>query len=378
MKIKLKGFITSKESELYSDCADHYAFSKENLKFAISDGVSRSFFPKFWSRILVEKYVEKETWKEEDFIQYSQEHWQNEVDEIVKSPDTMYFTRNAYNRKTPGLATFVGLQFLPKEKKWIAQALGDSFLFFVPKDCKDFDKDTIKLSSKDEPFVFDNYPDYLSSIGDLHKGDSRKIKGKELKDGTFYLMTDALAEWFLQGKGIENAITTIENIKSQEQFIETIDNERKANRLHNDDSALLIIEISNTRKQKVSFSEIEVSNLESLIEIQSKEIEKEEKKKEDEEKLETSSNSSSVAEENNQENTEPEVLENQGGVSESEEENNVPQEEIGKQEEKTSENTDSAIKENEPEKEEKETPQTENKKKQDGDEEKPQSIIDKF
>src|SRR5690625_2389660 len=115
MKIKLKGFITS----------------KENLKFAISDGVSRSFFPKFWSRILVEKYVEKETWKEEDFILCSQEHWQNEVDEIVKSPDTMYFTRNAYNRKTPGLATFVGLQFLPKEKKWIAQALGDSFLFFV-------------------------------------------------------------------------------------------------------------------------------------------------------------------------------------------------------------------------------------------------------
>ncbi|MBB6682281.1 hypothetical protein H4O20_12580 [Aequorivita sp. 609] len=376
MKIKLKGFITSKESELYSDCADHYAFSTENLKFAISDGVSRSFFPKFWSRILVERYVEKDTWKEEDFILSSQEHWQNKVDEIVKSPDTMYFTRNAYNRKTPGLATFVGLQFLPKEKKWIAQALGDSFLFFVPKDCQDFDKDAIKLSSKDEPFVFDNYPDYLSSIGDSHKGNSRKIKGQELRDGTFYLMTDALAEWFLQGKGIENAITTIENIKNQEQFLETIDNERKANRLHNDDSALLIIEVSNTRKQKVSFSEIEVSNLKNLIEIQSKEIEKEEKKKEDEEKLEISSSLSSVSEEINQKDTEPETPENHEEISELEEENNKSQEEIENQ----IENTDSIIKENEPKKEEeeKEKPQTRNEKKQDGDEERPQSIIDKF
>ena len=53
MKINIKGFITSKKSELYSDCADNYDVKTEHNKFAISDGVSKSFFPKVWSEIML-------------------------------------------------------------------------------------------------------------------------------------------------------------------------------------------------------------------------------------------------------------------------------------------------------------------------------------
>ena len=197
MKISIKGYITSKKAELFSDCADRYAIDKTHHKFAISDGVSKSFFPKFWAEILVDDFVKSKEIDDNTFIQKCQEQWLSKVTEIVKKPDVKWFTTNAFNNKRPGLATFVGLRFFPKGKelRWKANALGDSFLFFVPKKIKNFEKDCIKLSSKTD-LIFDNYPDYLSSIGQNHKGEKHPKEG-ELKEGTFYLVTDALAEWFV-------------------------------------------------------------------------------------------------------------------------------------------------------------------------------------
>src|SRR5690606_11762675 len=128
---------------------------------------------------------------------------------------TKWHTRTLYNRNEPALATFVGLQFYENEMKWSATALGDSFLFFVPLDFKDYQKDLVKLSSKTEPIVFDNFPDYLTSIGDTHKGKPKEKSGN-LRNGTFYLMTDALAEWFIN-EG-ENAIGKITVWQSQADF----------------------------------------------------------------------------------------------------------------------------------------------------------------
>lgn len=292
MKINIKGFITSKKSELYSDCADNYAINKEHNKFAISDGVSKSFFPKIWSDILVNKYVNQKDWKDNnEFIVESQKEWQSKIDEIVNQPETKWFTKSQYNRKDPALATFVGLQFLESDQKWIAQALGDSFLFFIPKDSKEIE---IKLSTKPEPIVFDNFPDYLSSIGSSHKGEKKAIKGEKIKEGTFYLMTDALAEWFLLNT--EQAKQTLDNIKTQEQYLETIANERNANRLNDDDSAVLILELYDDGKKEVSYSNIERTFF--LSELVKEEAEKLEKAK----KKEVSSQDSlSVNEEENKE-----------------------------------------------------------------------------
>lgn len=261
MKINIKGFITSKKSELYSDCADNYAFSDEHNKFAISDGVSKSFFPKAWSEILVCKYVNQKKWKDNnEFIAESQKEWQSKIDEIVNQPETKWFTKSQYNRKDPALATFVGLEFLESDQKWIAQALGDSFLFFIPKDSTDIE---IKLSTKPEPIVFDNFPDYLSSIGNYHKGEKKPVRGEKIKEGIFYLMTDALAEWFLSNT--EQAKQKLDNIQNQEQFLITVEDERNANRLNDDDSAVLILELIDDGKNEFSYSNIEVTLLSELI-----------------------------------------------------------------------------------------------------------------
>lgn len=274
MKINIKGFITSKKSELYSDCADNYAINIEHNKFSISDGVSKSFFPKIWSDILVNKYVNQKDWKDNnEFIVESQKEWQSKIDEIVNQPETKWFTKSQYNRKDPALATFVGLQFLESDQKWIAQALGDSFLFFIPKNSTEIE---IKLSTKPEPIVFDNFPDYLSSIGNSHKGEKKPIKGEKIKEGTFYLMTDALAEWFINDT--EQAVQKLKNIQNQEQFLVTIEDERNTNRLNDDDCAILIIEVTDDNKKEFTYSESEITYLSELIKQQEEEIEETKKK----------------------------------------------------------------------------------------------------
>ena len=262
MKVTIKGFITCKSAEQYIDCADNYAVNKNSHRFSVSDGVSKSFFPKVWSEILVSQFVERTDLKESELIKVCQDEWQKRIDEIVRLPETKWFTKSQYNRKDQALATFVGLQFLEKEKKWSASALGDSFLFFVPKGYKDYQKDLVRLSSKVDPIVFDNFPDYLTSIGESHKGRAKE-KGGNLRNGTFYLMTDALAEWFIKEE--ENAIGKITVWKSQEDFERFIAQAIDENQLTNDDCAILCIELSESDRNGIKYEKIQVTDLNDLI-----------------------------------------------------------------------------------------------------------------
>jgi hypothetical protein len=282
MKVTIKGFITCKSAEQYIDCADNYAVNKNSHRFSVSDGVSKSFFPKVWSEILVSQFVERTDLKEKELIKVCQDEWQKRIDEIVSLPETKWFTKSQYSRKDPALATFVGLQFLEKEKKWSASALGDSFLFFVPKGYKDYQNDLVRLSSKVEPIVFDNFPDYLTSIGDSHKGRAKEKSGK-LRNGIFYLMTDALAEWFI--KEGENAIGKITVWKSQADFERFITQAIEENQLTNDDCAILCIELSEVEKKGIDYSKIQVTDLNDLITDQEAEKEKIKLKKLEEEKI---------------------------------------------------------------------------------------------
>ncbi|MFZ4680589.1 MAG: hypothetical protein ACOYLP_10520 [Flavobacterium sp.] len=281
MKVTIKGFLTCKRAEHYIDCADNYAVNKSSHRFSVSDGVSRSFFPKFWSEIVVTQFVERTDLSGNDLIKFCQEEWQKRIDKIVALPDTKWFTKSQYNRKDPALATFVGLQFFEKEKKWSASALGDSFLFFIPKDFKDFQNELVILSSKTVPIVFDNFPDYLTSIGDDHKGRPKEESGN-LINGIFYLMTDAMAEWFI--KEGENAIGEITVWQSQADFEKFISQANEENQMTNDDCAILCIELSEVEKNGIEYESEQVTKLHDLIANQEAEEERVKQKKQEEEK----------------------------------------------------------------------------------------------
>ena len=264
MRLSLKGFITCKEAEAYSDCADHYAYNMAARRFAISDGVTKSFFPKIWSRILVEQSVALEGAADLP-LEQCQNEWLAEVTQRVSEPEVKWFTQNAFLRRDPGLATYVSLAFDDDNLVWTAKAQGDSFLFFVPEYSEDdFDK-WLKFSSKPEPVVFDNFPDYLSSRG-MGKGEMWELSGYIIP-GTFYLMTDALAEFFYNEK--EEALRIIEEEWTDQQAFETsVGRLRDEGRLHNDDSAVLAITLEDDGYFDISDGDIEVTDLDELIEAE--------------------------------------------------------------------------------------------------------------
>lgn len=264
MRLSLKGFITCKEAEAYSDCADHYAYNMAAHRFAISDGVTKSFYPKIWSRILVEQSVALDG--ATDFpLEQCQDEWLAEVTKKVSEPNVKWFAQNAFIRRDSGLATFVSLVFDDDEMIWTAEALGDSFLFFVPENDKDdFDK-WVKFSSKSEPVVFDNFPDYFSSRG-KGRGEKCEMSGY-VEPGTFYLMTDALSEFLFNEK--EEALRIIEEEwTSQKAFEASVDKLRQSGRLHNDDSAVLAITLEDDGICDIVEGDADVTDLEELVEAE--------------------------------------------------------------------------------------------------------------
>lgn len=244
MKLNIKGFITPKKTEFFKDCADRYAFDKRKKKFALSDGVSQSFFPAIWANELVREWVSTGSHHEKEIINSARIKWQNKVHDQVNKPDVPWYTYNSFTEGKPGLATFVGLRFYWKKSEWnwSASALGDSYLFFVPCSFKEYKNELIKLSSNKND-GFDNYPDYYSSKQEFKKGDPETTGGK-VQEGTFFLMSDALAEWFI--KEGENAFNKTKSWENQKHFERYIDELRHSEEIVNDDSAILIIDIKET------------------------------------------------------------------------------------------------------------------------------------
>lgn len=265
MRFNIKGFITSKSQESYSDCADNYAFDIGNNRFAISDGVSISFFSEIWSRILTHRYVENQAPIDAKFLSDCQDEWKKSVVEIVKKPEAKWFVKAKYNKQEFAAATFIGLQFIEEELKWMVQSIGDSFLFFIPKDCTDYEK--IITYPTEKGFVFDNYPNYLASIDNNHRGKRHISTKKNLEEGTFFLMTDAIAEWFVNElkENVEKAVDLLLNIENQEHFLQIIHTKRSDNSLKNDDTTILIIEVIDDKQPGFHYSIDYFSDLDELI-----------------------------------------------------------------------------------------------------------------
>lgn len=264
MRFIIKGFVANKTSEFYSDCADNYAFNTKNGRFAISDGVSVSFFPEIWSKILVKNYVNTKSAANSNFVHKCQKEWLEKVEGIVNQPTAKWFVKTKYAKKEFAAATFLGLEFLASERKWTVQFIGDSFLFFVPKHCVHFEG-VIRYPDK-AGFVFDNYPDYLASTENNHRGEQYVSVEEEITEGTFFLMTDALSEWFIKElrKDVSGVVGSLLAVENQKQFLELIKSQRDIESLKNDDSSVLIIEVVDDGNEAFDYSVAYVSNLGKL------------------------------------------------------------------------------------------------------------------
>ena len=243
MLISVCGFCYHKPSETFEDCADKIAFSLDNeiAKFAISDGVTVSWYPETWANILVNQYVSVKglsfnlnNTEVDDTLLFCQNKWLDEIATNDGESNQPWWVENINNKKSSGSATFTGITFMYEDDllKWNAISIGDSFLYILSND------GTLrgKIPKNDE---FNNTPNYLDSRG-KHKGIPITEIGN-VESGYYILMTDALAEWFSLSP--INKLPKVLSWETYETFRESIDLLRQNKEIKIDDTAFIIINV---------------------------------------------------------------------------------------------------------------------------------------
>ena len=269
--MKLRGFITHKAAEYYSDCADYFRICPQTKRVAVSDGVGQSVMPSEWAKLLVDSYLRDE-WDPGSSTYPLMEKWiqqaWNYVNEQKKQGNNPWLLENCLINKDGAAATFCGLQFTHRND-WSASILGDSSLVIL-----DGENRIIQIYSSKEG-AFDFRPDFFESFGN-NKGEIRSVSGQLENEQKILLVSDPFSELFQNIKGTESEIPIINrilNIFNTKDFNTLVDSLRTDYHMHNDDSTLVIIEPDETD----SFCVVYEDSTDSLLEEEKKRLEEEQK-----------------------------------------------------------------------------------------------------
>ena len=258
----LKAFITSKIGQEISKGDDNYAYNLKDLNFAVSDGASTLFASNIFSRLLVDAFsINGEGLFSPDVSKKITSDWHQEVSQWVACQGNPWYLVNDLNdpKKWAG-ATFAGLKLFKGQDEniyWKSYCLGDAVLVFVPDEGKQPSLIyTTNLEDRNpkysENIVFNNSPLLTSPFGLqqywLKMWTSDSIL---LEKGTFLLMTDAIAEWFLASPvgTIADRFDKLIALNSQDDFLQFVNTERRVRLqnnfqpFHDDDVTLMIFHI---------------------------------------------------------------------------------------------------------------------------------------
>lgn len=205
--------------------------------FAISDGATESSFSREWSDILVCSYTDKSYNKGNlsETIRLASETWKART----LSRDLPWYAEQ--KAEIGAFATFLGVTINREERSFESIAIGDCTLFHVRNDEMIF---SFPITSGDD---FDNTPNLIASNEKYQTEFEKTVTYSNrsvLPNDCIILATDAIALWIFkqQGSGIRpwrRLSNLLDNYKSD--FENWLNNERKANKIKNDDVSLIII-----------------------------------------------------------------------------------------------------------------------------------------
>ncbi|MBF0556406.1 MAG: protein phosphatase 2C domain-containing protein [Nitrospirae bacterium] len=247
----LKAYGIQKNGNQPGDYADAYGFNNNTL--CIADGATESIFSKEFANMLVDSFIsgaapENSGLKQamQAAIESSSAKWS----ELLLTRTLPWYAEEKAAQGSHAAFTCVRLAPIagqPSKKrlffqkiayKWEAAAVGDVCVFIVSDDCL---IDAFPIDSSAE---FDNSPCLISS---LRGADDAHIvtKSGELRQGDMvFLLSDALAEWFLRSR--EDGFSpwkTLSRIKSEAAFRLFIERLRETKQMKNDDATLLSVTI---------------------------------------------------------------------------------------------------------------------------------------
>ncbi|GIW79926.1 MAG: hypothetical protein KatS3mg105_1733 [Gemmatales bacterium] len=226
-------FYVQKSGNSTDEYEDAFAASAKLGRFAIADGATESAFASEWARLLVERFVEEPFRHKTQFANWLpdvQKRWLK----AVNGKKLPWYAESKFEQGA--FATFLGLVLT--KTRWRAVAVGDSCLFQI-RDGKLVTGFPVTRSDD-----FNNAPKLIGSRSPPKELQSQ-ADGKWQSKDHFYLMTDALAQWFIRnnekGKRPWREVERISAGKDKKAFVEWIDSLRTKEGLRNDDVTLMII-----------------------------------------------------------------------------------------------------------------------------------------
>jgi hypothetical protein len=247
MKLVSSHFSITKKGGLPRENEDHFfpheaEIRRNQLSVAIADGASEGFMSKLWSKILTISYVnfDRTDLDMRQFTYFCVDIYNYQMEIYVQrrkegNNPLKWFEENLMNKGS--FSTLLGVTFVNSSftgGHWKSYCVGDSCLFQLRDDLIDF------FPMMDSS-AFGNSPDLISSNPAYNLELESKVKvktGQFIFGDTFYLMTDAIAHWFINeiAEGKKPWITIDEFFEADNfGLIEHIDHLRRENRLKNDD-----------------------------------------------------------------------------------------------------------------------------------------------
>src|SRR5262245_1264051 len=231
--VRCLSFRLPRRGHAAEECDDALACAAERGRFAVADGAAESAQSGLWARLLVETFAHGESlpaWP--GWIAAAQARWAEEASPGPDAPVPWYLEDR---HRQGAFATFLGLAL--DETSWLAVAVGDSCLFHVREG---------RLSAAfplERSSQFDNTPWLVGSRTDpqgvpLERG---AVQGGEARPGDrLWLMTDALARWFLlEFEAGNRPWEGLERLGDAGTFAAWVEGQREARRLRNDDTTLV-------------------------------------------------------------------------------------------------------------------------------------------
>lgn len=202
-----------KPRESPENCQDACSVNIESQRFSISDGVTKSFLPADWAKLLVEAFTSNndesldtlfssQDWQ--TWLAPLQKQWEKQAKETVRKLTDVksLFLRNQLAERIPAAATFIGLRKKPGGgNKWQYMIIGDSCLFHFSKRTQNISSYLLKSFAE-----FSSHPGSLASY--LDKSNAEPTFGEiSIEEGDYVLLcTDALSKFLFYFR--ENDIKT--------------------------------------------------------------------------------------------------------------------------------------------------------------------------
>jgi hypothetical protein len=208
------------------------------ISLAVADGATESSYSSIWARQLARSYV-RDQWFHSERFDSSFKKIQGRWDQIVGRKPKSWYAEQKLEQGAFG--AFLGMTFFEGRESglWSLMASGDCCMVQV--------RDNQPLRSL--PFTssedFDSRPILLGTrrdVNDVALSQLVRVEGEWEEGDQFFLMTDALAAWFLrQVEDGGQPWIALQEVAPDgpARFPQFIDENRSTKRLRNDDVTLL-------------------------------------------------------------------------------------------------------------------------------------------